>query len=389
MLRPQFARAQVSDLDLEEAHIKNLMGHLSADTSGWTPVTDVMPLFFRLTLDTATEFLFGESVDSQLSLLPGYVSKRKPMAVSEKEYALSFDRAQTLISASVAYGDLYWLGHNKELKESCKRCHAFIDHYVQLALNKDKSSATEMTSDGKKKYVFLDALVESTRDPIELRSQMINILLAGRDTTASLLSFIFMVFTEHPHTYKKLRNIILEDFGTFTNPREITFENLKACSYLQWVMSETLRLYPVVPLDGRRALKDTTLPTGGGPNGTSPIYIRKGSQVDYSIYAMHRLKDIWGPDADEFRPERFDGRRSGWEYLPFNGGPRICIGQQFALTEAGYVLVRLLQRFEAVEGVGNSWESVEKGGFGYDRLGLTLTMCPADGVKIRLKEARE
>ena len=389
MLRPQFARNQVSDLELEELHVQHLMRHLTADASGWTPVTDVTPLFFRLTLDSSTGFLFGESVDSQLSLLPGYVSKRTTMAVSEKEFALSFDKSQFLISRAGALGNLYWMAHNKEMRENCERCHAFIDHYVHLALNKDKSSAKQTKSNGKEKYVFLDALVESTRDPIELRSQMINILLAGRDTTASLLSFIFMAFTRHPNVYAKLRRTILEEFGTFANPREITFEKLKACSYLQWVMNEALRLYPVVPFDGRRALKDTTLPTGGGPDGTSRIYIRKGQQVDYSVYVMHRRKDIWGPDADEFKPERFDGRRSGWEYLPFNGGPRICIGQQFALTEAGFVLVRLLQRFEAVEGVGNSWESVEKGGYGYDRLGLTLTMCPADGVKIKLKEAHD
>lgn len=104
---------------------------------------------------------------------------------------------------------------------------------------------------------------------------------------------------------------------------------------------------------------------------------------------MHRRKDLWGPDADDFRPERWDGRRHGWEYLPFNGGPRICIGQQFALTEAGYVTVRLLQRFESIEGVGNTWEPVEKGGLGWNRLYLALTMSPADGVKLRLKEASE
>jgi cytochrome P450 len=84
------------------------------------------------------------------------------------------------------------------------------------------------------------------------------------------------------------------------------------------------------------------------------VYVKKGMQVDYSVYVMQRRKDLWGEDADEFRPDRWDGRKSGWEYLPFNGGPRICIGQQFALTEAGYVIVRLAQRFERIEGVGNS-----------------------------------
>lgn len=64
---------------------------------------------------------------------------------------------------------------------------------------------------------------------------------------------------------------------------------------------------------------------------------------------MHRRKDIWGKDANEFRPERWEGKKVGWEFLPFNGGPRICLGQQFALTEAGFVIVRLCQRFAGLE----------------------------------------
>lgn len=70
MLRPQFARDQISDLELEEVHVQNLLRHLTTDDSGWTEKVDLQPLLFRLTLDSATEFLFGESVFSQLYGLP-------------------------------------------------------------------------------------------------------------------------------------------------------------------------------------------------------------------------------------------------------------------------------------------------------------------------------
>ncbi|ORY11981.1 cytochrome P450 52A12 [Clohesyomyces aquaticus] len=385
LLRPQFAREQVSDLDLEERHVQNMMRCLPVNPDGWTSTTNIQTLFFRLTIDSATEFLFGHSVDSQLSDLPGYTSKGG-MEVDEKDFAIAFDKAQAYLAKGARMGDGYWMAHNAEMRAYCKRCHMFIDQYVNMALSKPKGSST--TGNGKQKYVFLDALTESTRDPVELRMQLLNILLAGRDTTASLLSYVFIMLYEQPAIFKKLRNIILEEFGTYENSKEITFSGLKSCNYLQWCLSETLRLFPVVPIDGRRALVDTTLPTGGGPDGHSPVYVRQGMQVDYSVYVMHRRKDLWGPDADEFKPERWDGRRSGWEYLPFNGGPRICIGQQFALTEAGFVIVRLLQRFEEMDGQGNSWESKKKGGHGFVRQWLTLTSCPADGVNIRLKEAR-
>ncbi|TKA70924.1 hypothetical protein B0A49_06300, partial [Cryomyces minteri] len=168
---------------------------------------------------------------------------------------------------------------------------------------------------------------------------------------------------------------------------EITFSTLKNCSHLQHCLNETLRLYPIVPGNSRRAQVDTSLPLGGGPDGRSPVYVRAGQQVDYSVHVMHRRKDLWGADADAFRPERWVGRRPGWEYLPFNGGPRICIGQQFALTEASYVVVRLLQRFDAVEAAGP-----RPAGFGTQAevvtANLTLTSCPQEGVRVRLRAAR-
>jgi cytochrome P450 len=330
MLRPQFAREQVSDLDLEEDHVKNLMHALPANKDGWTDVTDIQPLFFRLTIDSATEFLFGESVDSQLSSLPNYKSKRTGNSVSEKDFATAFDQAQASVIMAARLGEMWWLAFDKVFRRNRDTCWNFMDHYVQKALSKEKTE--KPASGGKQRYVLLDALAETTRDPVELREHMISILLAGRDTTASLLSFVYAEFIQHPEVYQKLRTVVLEEFGTYSNPRNITFSTLKSCSYLQWILNETLRLHPVVPLDGRRALKDTTLPTGGGPNGDKPIYVREGVQVDYSVYIIHRRKDLWGEDADEFRPERWNGRKSGWEYLPFNGGPRICIGQQVRIS---------------------------------------------------------
>ncbi|KAF2001063.1 cytochrome P450 [Amniculicola lignicola CBS 123094] len=390
LLRPQFAREQVSDLDLEERHVQNLLRNLPVQSDGWTEVTDLKTLFFRLTIDSASEFLFGESLDSQISHFPDYKTNRMPMKVSEKEFGIAFDGAQGGIAKAARFGDMYWMAHDKQLKKHCETCHTFIDHYVQLALSKDKASLRSDPKNGQ--YVFLDAVAETTRDPVELRQHLLSIMVAGRDTTASLLSIMFLLLTKNPHIYAQLRSVVLETFGTFDNPKNITFSSLKNCTYLQWCMNETLRLYPQVPINSRRALVDTTLPTGGGPSGTSPIYIRKGQQCDYSVFVMQRRKDLWGPDADEWKPERWDGRKSGWEFLPFNGGPRICIGQQFALTEAGYVAVRLMQKFGEIQAApgDDSW-GVDKNGAidGKLKVWVTLTGSPADGVRVRMKGATE
>jgi cytochrome P450 len=98
---------------------------------------------------------------------------------------------------------------------------------------------------------------------------------------------------------------------------------------------------------------------------------------------MHRRKDLYGEDAEEFKPERWldnpvtgrKGLRTGWEFLPFNGGARICLGQQFALTEAGYTIVRMAQTFSEIESRDpNDWQEW-----------LTLTCTSLNGAKVALK----
>lgn len=114
-------------------------------------------------------------------------------------------------------------------------------------------------------------------------------------------------------------------------------------------------------------MKDTILPAGGGSDGQFPIFVPAGTPVYYHVHAMHRLESIYGSDASDFRPERWESIRPGWGFLPFNGGPRICLGrkslplkihsaplfntvpEQLALNEASYTSVRLLQAFYKIQ----------------------------------------
>ncbi|MCJ1412211.1 hypothetical protein MMC19_006304 [Ptychographa xylographoides] len=384
MLRPQFARDQVADLNLEEQHVQNLMRALPVGQNGWTDEVDLQVLFFRYTLDSACEFLFGESVNSQINGLPEntFATSTKGAGPDGMEFAWAFDVAQQWLARRIRFMDKYWLCTGPEFWKANKMCHDFIDCFVQAALNKNPKEAElekGKSLNTKEKYVFLDALTAETRDPIELRTQLLNILLAGRDTTASFLGYIFYTLVRHPDTFHKLRQTVIADFGTYEASAELTYVSLKNCQYLQHVLNEVLRLNSVVPVNSRRATRDTTLPRGGGPDGMSKIFVKKGQQVDYSVHLMHRRKALWGDDAEEFKPERWTGRKPGWEYLPFNGGPRICLGQQLALTNASYVTVRLLQRFQAMENLDPDPVA---------RHHLSLTSCSGTGVKVRLHEAK-
>ena len=171
-------------------------------------------------------------------------------------------------------------------------------------------------------------------DKARIRSELVNVLVAGRDAVAGLMSNVFHALSRSPRIQNQLYAEIKEILGRWADPPR--YEQLKEMQYLRAVLNESLRLYPVVPLNSREALVDTTLPFGGGTEGNQPIFVAKGTVVNWSTYALHRRKDLYGEDAEDFRPERWldggDGKpvlRVAWEYLPFNGGPRTCLGRKY------------------------------------------------------------
>ncbi|KAG0128383.1 cytochrome P450 [Tuber indicum] len=371
-LRPQFSREQVSDIEALEVHVQRLMDRLpGADGEA----ADLQPLFYCLTLDSATEFLLGESVDSLLSpkLIPtGTISRGK----EEMSFAQAFNVSQGYLIQRARLRGLYRMVNPKRFRDANAIVHRLVDRYVDMALNPEKR--TRKISENK--YVFLDAIAAETKDPKYLRDQILNILLAGRDTTAGLLGFTFWLLARHPHVYQKLREKILEAFGTGGDGegKRPSFSALKDVTYLRYVLNETLRLYPSVPLNGRTAVRNTVLPRGGGEDGLSPVFIPKGQRVDYTCYGLHRRKDLYGEDADAFRPERWgEGVGRGWDFLPFNGGPRICLGQQYALTEASYTVTRILQKYARIEVADTDTGPM---------MDLTLTIAPKK-VLLRLWKA--
>ena len=121
-----------------------------------------------------------------------------------------------------------------------------------------------------------------------------------------------------------------------------------------------LRLLSPTNRSIRTCLSDCVLPRGGGFNGDSPIFVRKGTQIDMDFGLMQKDEDLWGPDADSFRPERWENLKPMWTYIPFLGGPRICPAQQMILTQYGYLLVRFVQEFECIENRDEEIKFVEE-----------------------------
>lgn len=293
-MRPQFSRDQISDIDAIERHIKNLFKIIPVDsTTGWTDEFDLQPLFYRLTLDSATEFLTGESINSQLTQAATEKITSTPASDPEEMgFAEAFVFAQEYCAYRFRLSGLFWLMNSKKFQESCKIAHDFTNIFVRKALQrrdvknvrdyKDKD-ATQNT-DQSEKFILLDALVQETQDPTVLRDQTLSILLAGRDTTASLLSWVFYNLARHPQVLARLHE---EATATFGNGEEITFTSLKSMKYMRHVINETLRLYPVVPFNLRRCIRDTVLPVGGGPDGQMSIgkHNHSSNQAEFTDFS--------------------------------------------------------------------------------------------------------
>ena len=170
MLRPQFSRQQYQDLDILREHVDDLINCILEKGQS----VDLQPLLFRFTLNTTSAFLFGEST----------YSLRANQSGEDIQFAKRFDIAQDYMVQRYQYLDLYWLIGGRRFREACASVHHFIEKIVDRRLTKPKKSREE-----KGRYVFIDAIAEDSRDRTALRDQLINILLAGRDTTACLLSW--------------------------------------------------------------------------------------------------------------------------------------------------------------------------------------------------------
>lgn len=368
LIRPQFIKDRVSDLDVFEEHVQILINEIikagRTSNGGSGAPLDISDLLFRYTLDAATHFLLGRSVDS--------------LGQPEQPFAEAFGEVQRVQNIIARAGPLNPLVPRKSFYAGLNIINDFVTPFIDDALRlTNEELATKTKSE--QGYTFLHALAGYTRDRKMLRDQLVAVLLAGRDTTASSLSWTFYELARYPEAVKRLRAEIINHVGLDRAP---TYENLKNMKYLQNVMNETLRLYPAVPFNVRLALKDTTLPRGGGPDGLSPVGILKDTPIGYSTLVMQRRPDLT-PEAESFRPERWEKwQPKHWQYIPFNGGPRICIGQQFALTEMGYTLVRILQKFDKVE---NHMYEVDGGN---PCLKAEIVLQPGQGVQVGFVEAK-
>ncbi|KAF2282652.1 hypothetical protein GH714_043762 [Hevea brasiliensis] len=196
-------------------------------------------------------------------------------------------------------------------------------------------------------------LLESDKDPEKmnryLRDIILNFMIAGKDTSANTLSWFFYMLCKNPLVQEIVAQEVRKVTGSSQDDDEvedfmakITDTTLEQMHYLHATLTETLRLYPAVPIDGRCAEVDDVLPDG--------FRMKKGDGLYYMAYAMGRMTYIWGKDAEDFRPERWLSNgifqpESPFKFVAFHAGPRICLGKDFAYRQMKIVSIALLRFF--------------------------------------------
>ncbi|XP_017243980.1 cytochrome P450 704C1 [Daucus carota subsp. sativus] len=319
-----------------------LVSHISKAANG-KEVINLQDLFMKSTLDSIFKVGFGVDLDT----LSGSDE-------SSNRFMKAFDDSNNLVFWR--YADLTWrikryfnIGFEASLRQNI----VVIDNFVYDLIQRKREQMKIGKLDGGKEDILSRFLIESKTDPENmtdkyLRDITLSFVIAGKDTSAGTLTWFFYMLCKHPLIQEKAAQEVRAATQTENNSTDefhdkLTEAALDKMQYLHAALTETLRLYPAVPVDGKAAGEDDTLPDG--------FKVKKGDGVNYMAYAMGRMTSIWGEDAEEFRPERWIDNgvfkpESPYIFTAFQAGPRICLGKEFAYRQMKILAAVLLNSYK-------------------------------------------
>lgn len=295
----------------------------------------------KSTLDSIFKVAFGVELDSMCG-------------TSEEgaEFSRAFDDASAM--TLWRYVDVSWkikkflnIGSEAALKKNVRIIDNFVYKLIRRKIEQMHNS-TDNTS-MKKEDILSRFLQVTETDQTYLRDIILNFIIAGKDTTAATLSWFIYMLCKHPTIQEKVAREVkqmsnvkeISDFSSFA--ASMGEEALEKMHYLHATITETLRLYPALPVDAKICFSDDVFPDG--------FNVREGDMVSFQPYAMGRMKFIWGDDAEDFRPERWlDSNgvfqpESPFKFTAFQAGPRICLGKEFAYRQMKIFSAVLLSCF--------------------------------------------
>ncbi len=250
------------------------------------------------------------------------------------------------------------------MKKTIKALHNFCYEIIDLRLAARARGEAQAAS-GKGDKDLLALFMEQNLGRDELLPVVLNFLIAGRDTTAQALGWLFYEFSKSPECVEKAREEIHEKLGAGSSFRSMAYDDLSSLVYVQACFLEALRLHPSVPKNQKVAAKDDvirpyaqsssdadTAPNAIPSEKLPDLIIKKGETVTWQDRTMARMPELWGEDCEQFKPERLIETRddgsigiktySQYLYHAFNAGPRLCLGQTLATYEGCAVVAEIL-----------------------------------------------
>ncbi|XP_075970994.1 cytochrome P450 4d2-like [Anticarsia gemmatalis] len=341
MVAPTFSQKNLNSFIQEFSAQSQIMVKQLKSVAG-NGVFSIWKYIAAYSMDSACKTSLGIDVDAQLQ--------------PEQPFLHSFDNCCRIDALRACQP---WLHNDKMFKllnpesyeqytSSKKYMWNFMDKIISSKLEVLKKENIVYTSDEVPKASlrsFLEMLIESGGEgklnALELREEMLVLVLAASDTSAAGAAYTTLMLAKHPDVQEKVYQELREVFGDSDRP--VTAEDLPRLKYLDAVLRETLRLYPPVPVIVRHVHKDVTLPSG--------VTLVEGCGLLINFWAIHRNPKYWGEDAEQFRPERFIDTplTHPAAFMPFSHGPRACIGYQYAMMSMKTALASLLRVYRVGE----------------------------------------
>nr|XP_040042230.1 cytochrome P450 3A30-like isoform X1 [Gasterosteus aculeatus aculeatus] len=335
VLSPSFTSGRLKEMfDIMKHHSANLTSSMKKKADKDEPL-ELKEFFGPYSMDVVTSTAFSVDIDSLNNPSDPFVANIKKM--------LKFDILSPLFLIVAFFPFLGPIMEKMEFSFFPKS----VTDFFYSALQKIKSNRVH--SEQKSRVDFLQLMIDSQKNidlskeesnkglsDHEILSQAMIFLFAGYETSSSTLSFLAYNLATNPHIMKRLQE---EVDSTFPNKGPVEYQALMQMEYLDSVINESLRLYPII-LRLERVAKATVEING--------IVIPKDMVVAVPTWPLHRDPSLW-PDPEAFKPERFSKENKEsidpYTYMPFGAGPRNCIGMRFALVMMKLAMVENLQRF--------------------------------------------
>lgn len=356
---------------------KSLIPYLSKACEE-SSVFDLQELLQKFTFTNICNVAFGVDPES-MSALPF-------VKAFDDAVQIGFDRFVSPFPVVWKLKRYFNLGSEKRFREAVDTINKFAMKVIRSREEQGKNREdVGKSQDLLSRFMLLSSDMEfvNKEDRIKfLRDIVISFVLAGKDSTSTALTWFFWLVAGNPRCassiYKELSSMaasVGESKSTL-----FSYEELKSCNYLHAAISESMRLFPPVPINSRLAVEDDVLPDG--------THVKKGWFADYSAYAMGRMPSVWGEDCHEFKPERWldgDGvcRPLDQFHFPvFHCGPRMCLGKYMAYIQMKAIAAAVMYEFEVlpVDGGASAEKMVNPPYI------LTMLLKMKGGLPVRLKK---